>query len=324
MSSFNQIPSSINQEISDQTSKYADCAGYQSATYAHSFSEHGILQHLDSCKGWVISRQIPTTSYRDAIGLYPLFCCQNWNSLIRDIKALSNDLVSVCLVPDPFGNYTDDLLKEAFDYVRPYKTRYITELSRSPDKFVSNHHRKYAEKGFKVLDIDVCERPEDHLDEWINLYSHTCQKHRITGMAAFSREAFRLQLSVPGVVMFRAKHNGEPVAIHIWMTNNRVGYGHLAGHRSDVYELNASYALYWYALHWFHNKIDHLDLGSVSGITPNEGDGLSFFKRGWSTETRVSLFCEKVLNADSYTELLQTVPRHQGHYFPAYRTPRIT
>lgn len=293
--------------------------GYQSATYANSLSEHGALRYLPVCEGWVIVRTIPEVERYDAMGLYPLFCCRNWDSLTYDIQSLANDLVSICLVPDPFGNYTRASLCETFDFVRSYKDRYITELSRDPIKFVSTHHRKYAEKGLRELEIEVAERPEAYLDEWVSLYAHTCKKHKISGMAALSRDAFMLQLKTPGLVMFIAKRKGKVVAIHIWITQNGVGYGHLAGHHDDAYMFNASYALYWYALNWFQNKVEYLDLGGVAGAAPNETDGLSFFKKGWSTETRITLFCGKILNSDVYAELSKQREQGAADFFPAYR-----
>jgi hypothetical protein len=62
--------------------------GYSHPLYAASLEEFGIPRYLTGCQGWILERQIPDTLYRDAIGPYPLFFCEDWGNLIGDFEAL--------------------------------------------------------------------------------------------------------------------------------------------------------------------------------------------------------------------------------------------
>jgi hypothetical protein len=270
----------------------------------------------------VLARGIPRTEARDAIGLYPLFCCADWRELPADLAHLPPDLASLALVPDPFGDYTPEWLSQSFDVVRPFKQRYIVNLDGPPERIVSSHHRKYAEKGLAQLRIERCEDPTLHLSEWVELYEFVCRRHSIHDLRAFSEGAFREQLAAPGVVMFRAMHLDRAVAIHLWMHAGDVAYGHLAGHHPDAYGLHAAYALYWTALKWFHTRAERVDLGAGRHEQPS--DGLSFFKRGWSNELRQGWLCGRVVNADLYRSLSATPDRGDVGFFPPYRSPDLS
>jgi len=296
-------------------------SGYLSSQYAESFAEFGIPILLPHSRGHVLSRRIPASSYSDATGLYPLFCCEDWRQIGQDLDTLDPELVSLCLVADPFGNHSPALLAESFDVVRPFKTRYIASLAQPPEVFVSSHHRKYASRGLDRLHIEHCPDPSRHLDEWIELYAEICRRHRIQDMRAFSPEAFRRQLQTPGLVMFRAQHEGRTIAIHLWISHHRVAYAHLAGHALEAYDLHASYALYWHALQWFHGRVESVDLGATAGTEDDTGDGLAFFKKGWATEERPGYLCGRVLRTDLYAGLVQARGLKSALHFPAYRAP---
>ena len=78
--------------------------GYLHPEYAGSLSEFGKPQLLPRSGGQLLVRQIPNTDCVDAMGCYPLFCCRDWDQLPEDIEGLREQLVSVALVTDPFGN----------------------------------------------------------------------------------------------------------------------------------------------------------------------------------------------------------------------------
>ena len=54
-------------------------SGYMHLGYAESLVEFGTPRELPRSGGWVLERQIPGFSYRDAMGCYPLFACQDWS-----------------------------------------------------------------------------------------------------------------------------------------------------------------------------------------------------------------------------------------------------
>jgi hypothetical protein len=51
----------------------------------------------------------------------------------------------------------------------------------------------------------------------------------------------------------------------------------------------------------------------------NAEDGLSFFKKGWSTGTRTAFFCGRILDPERYAQLATARGVAGTDYFPAYR-----
>jgi hypothetical protein len=290
--------------------------GYLHPGYACSLAEFGIPRELPESRGWILERSIPGTDYCDAMGCYPLFACQNWRALAADLDSLESEYVSVSMVLDPFGEFERTDLEEAFDLVRPYKDHLITSL-RAPS--ISAHHRYYARRSLRKINVEVCSSPDQFADEWIELYSHLIAKHNLRGIHAFSRPSFIRQLQIPGMVAFRATYNGAIVAGQLWYLHNGVGYSHLTASNELGYKLRASYALYYSAIEWFARRVDWLDLGAGAGLEANNGDGLTEFKKGWATESRPAYFCGRVMNQKNYMSLAGRIDLNLDGYFPAYR-----
>ena len=165
----------------------------------------------------------------------------------------------------------------------------------------------------------MCKNPLDVLDDWEKLYSALIKRHEIQGIARFTKSAFIKQFSVPGIVVMKANYSGTPVGMVIWYTDNDKGYYHLSAYNDLGYEHKASFALFWHAMEYFSGQIDWLDLGAGPGLSSDGKDGLSRFKRGWSTETRTVFFCGRILNADRYTEIIRSKMIPDTNYFPSYR-----
>jgi hypothetical protein len=229
--------------------------------------------------------------------------------------------VSLSLVADPFGTYNESYLRRCFkDVVIPYKKHYVADLFEPVEVIVSKHHRRYALKALRRVHVERCTDPTRSLGEWIVLFETLKKRHAIRGIKAFSREAFAKQLSIPGMVMFRAVHQGATVGADLWYTQGNVAYGHLAAFSPDGYKMRASYALKYSVIEYFTNKVRWLDFGAGAGVKNDEGDGLSRFKRGWSTETRTAYFCGRVFNRRKYSEIVQAKRTTLSCYFPRYRT----
>jgi hypothetical protein len=81
----------------------------------------------------------------------------------------------------------------------------------------------------------------------------------------------------------------------------------------------ASYGLYAAAIDWFASRVQWLSLGGTAGTDGNAGDGLAFFKRGWSTGTRPVYVCGRVFDRAAYADLAAGRPAGGVTYFPAYR-----
>jgi hypothetical protein len=294
-------------------------SGYLHPDYADSLAEFGTPFELPRCKGWILKRSIPGFPYRDAMGCYPLFACEDWSNLHAALEDLGSDIVSLALVTDPFGKYTFSYLKECFDVVIPFKEHYVLDLSQPLKAIVTRHHRYYANKALRSIYVERCIEPIRYLDEWMNFYSVLTQKHGLRGIKAFSKTAFTKQLSVPGIVMFRALHQSGPVGAHLWYIQEEVGYSHLAACSATGYDLMASYALYSSAIEYFVNKLHWLDLGAGAGAMSNDTDGLSRFKSGWSTGARTSFFCGRIYNKRRYAEITKAKGISVTDYFPVYR-----
>ena len=296
--------------------------GYSHHGYAASLAEFGTPRYLPRSGGWLLERPINGTSYHDAIGCYPLFSCENWSELRADLDQLSNQLVSVAVVADPFGKHDLALLRKAFpDLVIPFKEHLVTDLSQAPDSFVDARHRRKALKAFERLTVSRCDDPVLFADEWNNLYANLVQRHGIRGLTAFSPTSFRLQLAVPGLDMFRATNDGETLGMTLWYEDRGVAYYHLGAYSEAGYESGASFALFRHVLEYFRNHgLQWLNLGAGAGVADKlQADGLSRFKRGWATGSRTAYFCGRILDQSKYSEATGASLVGDTDYFPAYR-----
>lgn len=255
------------------------------------------------------------------MGCYPLFACEDWSQLAADLDGLEGALVSAALVTDPFGAYDFAGLQHCFrDIAFPFKEHFVVDLSRPPAKLVSSHHRRCARRALRRVAVEQCADPEKVQEEWVELYTAFAAKRGIRGLAALAPEALARQLAVPGLTMFRASHEGSTVGMHLWFSHGQVGYAHLAAYTDLGHRLTASYALFWSALEHFAVRGLHwLDLGGAAGVGNSAEDGLSAFKRGWSTGTRTAYFCGRILDRAKYREITGPGDAAAAKYFPAYR-----
>lgn len=292
--------------------------GYGHPQYAASLREFGTPRELPGCGGWILERAIPGSSHRDAIGCYPVFSCRDWAMLQGDLETLDG-LVTLALVTDPFGNIDERALRQCFGRVALFKQHFIRDMHQNAASEVTSHHRYYARKALRDVQVEVCDEPGRLLDDWIRLYDVLIERHHITGLKAFSPAAFAEQLRIPGIVALRAISAGEVIGAHLWYLQGEVAYSHLAAANQRGYSLNVSYALYSEALRYFGGRARWLDLGAGAGIDPHSADGLTQFKRGWSTDTLPVYFCGRVFDKQRYDKLTSASGAMNTRYFPAYR-----
>ena len=296
--------------------------GYLHPAYAESLSEFGVPYELPRSRGWILKRQIPACTKQDAIGCYPLFDCQDWSKLGSDLDDLSDELVSLSLVTFPFGNFDPVVLKSYFPHVFfPFKEHFVTDLSRPRESFVHPHHRRNARRALRELDIEACEEPSMFLDDWITLYHALVNRHRIAGVATFSKESFQKQFSVPGIKVFRASRGGLTVGMLLWYLQGNVAIYHLGAHSDIGYELNASFGLFSRAIDFYKQKgIEWLHLGAAAGLETGRESGLGRFKSGWATGSRTAYFCGRIFDQEQYDKLTRANNTDDTtQYFPAYR-----
>ena len=295
--------------------------GYLHSGYAASLSEFGTPISLPESDGWLLQRPIWKTGLVDAMGPYPLFCCQNWARLPLDLMGLAGRIVSVSIVTDPFGNYTGDLLERCFDRVLRFKEHFVSDLS-SDSVIGSSHHRYYARWALRRLAVDRVDAPARYLEEWIKLYQILIEQKNLVGIHRFSVDCFRKQFEIPGLVMFKAEYNGKIVGAQLWFLQDKVAYSHLQATSHEGYKLRAPYALYSTAISSFRNEVRWLALGSGAGIY-NQNYGLTKFKREWATGTKPVFLCGRICDPARYSELVASVSTAgQTNFFPEYRALR--
>jgi hypothetical protein len=251
------------------------------------------------------------------MGCYPIFAARNWHGLGEDISSVGRQLVSIALVTDPFGDYTQEQLHGYFDRVVPFKEHFVADFSK-PLR-VSKHHVYYAKKAASNLRVEVSCPPQNFCADWNGLYEGLVRRKGLKGIKAFSRVAFELQLRIPGIVVARAIENATLVGAHLWYEQDDVAYSHLAAATDRGYQLNCSYAIYSAALEFFRARVKRLDLGAGAGAAIQQ-NGLSWFKRGWSNSLQTAYFCGKILNPERYDSLVEETHQQNTSYFPAYRS----
>lgn len=304
-------PDTTDQEVS----------GYLHSLYAESLCEFGSPFELPHSKGWLLRRQIPDSTDYDAMGCYPLFSCQDWSQLPSDLEELTETLVNVTLVTSPFGNYEPAHLKTCFpDLFIPFKNHFVVDLSRPPSRYVDPHHRRNARRALAQMRTEICTRPLDYLADWLLLYAALVKRHKITGIAAFSKASFEKQLIVPGITAFRAVNDGQTAGMLLWYIQGNVAYYHLGAYSDRGYELGSSFALFSHAIDYFAQcGLRWLNLGAGAGTDPSVQSGLDRFKKGWATGVRPTYLCGKITNRKKHDKLVAAKRVPPTSYFPAYR-----
>ena len=296
-------------------------AGYAHPAYAAALAEFGEPLALPRCRGWLLRRAIPGTPFRDAMGCYPLFACQDWSGLADDIAEHAATLVSFCAVLDPFGDYAQDDLQRAFpDELLAYKTHFVVDTERPLEGRVPQNHRRNARKALDAVQVELVADPLAVLDDWVALYRVLCSRHAITGLRAFSRASFARQLAVPGITVFRGLLNGETIGMLLWYVQRQTAYYHLGAQSVLGYERHVSFGLLWRAIEHFRNSgFRWLNLGAGAGAS-EPSSGLTRFKEGWATESRTAYFGARILDRDRYQQLASHARAEAGcTYFPVYR-----
>jgi hypothetical protein len=170
------------------------------------------------------------------------------------------------------------------------------------------------------LTVEELDEPWRYLDRWCELYDELIRRHQVSGMSRFSRASFARQLIVPRLAAFRAVDDrGETIGMVLWYCQGDVGYYHLAAYSPRGYAEKASYALFWRGVEQLRDRVRWLSLGAGPGATCDGTDGLTRFKRGWTSLVRPTYLGRHVASPRRYAELCRGRPR--SDFFPAYRAP---
>ena len=297
-------------------------SGYTSSEYAHSLKSFGRPLHLVKSGSWVLERRINQTHFTDVMGCYPIMSCKDWFGLEHDLHMIQDDQVSFTAVIDPLGLYEVSTLEALFgDLCKPFKRHFVVELDEDYASKISTNHARNARKSLKCLDIRREKNPLEVLEEWIALYGELIKRHSIKGIASFSPDSFSVQFNTPGLIVYTARHEDVIVGMVLFFAVHKHVYYHLAAYSPDGYHQKASFGIFRRAIDDFkQEQYEVLNLGGVAGLSDNEEDGLTRFKKGWSTHTRTAYLCGKVFNPQAYESLSRG--KETAGFFPAYRTPR--
>jgi hypothetical protein len=131
---------------------------------------------------------------------------------------------------------------------------------------------------------------------------------------------FAGQFQVPGLVAFRVSYQGTTVGMALLYIQDPVAYVHLTVYSTLGYEMDASFALFWRLIERCRDRgLKWLHLGAGTGVSAHDQDGLTRFKRGWSTGTRTVYFCGRIFDRKTYDQIVETQGIRDRAYFPAYR-----
>ena len=291
--------------------------GYLHPSYWASLAEFGRPAPLPNSGAWLLVRRIPKSGEQDAFAGYPRLICPDWSQLADDLKE-HQDVVSVVAVTDAFAEVSRAVLTASFPaLVRPYKSHFLIETERAKP---SGHHRRKVRRALQSVVVVADDSSTAHLDVWEALYGDLRLRHSLSGLHALSRTAFQEQLSVPGSVFIRAMIGERCVSATLWYVMGDVAYYHLGASHPDGYAVSASYALIARAIDVLGSRgVTWLDLGAYAGRRYDPADGLSRFKRGWSSEMAPTYLCGRVNDEVAYRELVAGTPGATEEFFPAYR-----
>lgn len=288
---------------------------YATTGYAAAFGLGSI--DVEEWQTALLTRPIPLTNWFDAIGCYPLTVFGQKPDLKAGLEKLrAAGLVSVALVPDPLTSPSPEVLADAFEICRPFKTHFLIDRDTGPVRFTKNHRwsvRKSLQHcRFEQIDL------REHLDLWQELYQHTVARHGVTGIQDFAPSYFRELAGMPEVTALAARHEGDIVAIILWVRSGEIVYAHLEGGSPEALQTQATYGLIDAANdHFADCRIIHL--GGAAGVEAEAGVGLAHFKRGFANREVTAYFCGSCLHGDRYAALAGDQP--QTSFFPAYRKP---
>jgi len=301
---------------------HTQLTGYASAEYASSLAEFGQPVFLPLSGGWLLQRSF--SGHKDAMGLYPLFGCDNWHLLESDFEKLGDEYISVTLVSDPFSGTEREQLQSVFpDKCAFFKSHYVVDLTGDIWSGISKHHRRNIRAALKQQEISRAEEPHLYLDAWSALYENLVRRHVISGLQAFSRHSFYKQLRVPGMNLFVAADANGVLAMQMWLQQGDKVYYHLGAANNEGYDKKSAYSLMWQALNYFARiGVTLADLGAGAGAKDNES-GLTRYKKGWGGETYPVYLCGRILNHELYNKL-SAGRSNNGGYFPQYRAGELT
>jgi hypothetical protein len=277
------------------------------------------VETLGASGGFLLIRQIGQGPWFDACGAYPVLSCRDPSRIDEDIATLSDELVSVSLIPDPLLAWNLEALAGTFPIIRPMGEHYLIDLDLR-DRQPSSHHRRSLRKASTFnTEIRIETNPIQLVTEWTDLYSVLIKQVGITGVRRFSKEVFSNMLALRGASMVSAWDGEALLGLDWYFEDEDRVYAHLAAYSPSGYARAVSYPMMDAALRHFAKRGARvMDLGGVP-VVGGDDSGLAQFKRGWATRTEPAWLCGRVLNQSRYADLSASHQEAPDAYFPRYR-----
>lgn len=301
---------------------------FAQADYAKSLHGNAQLIHLPHVDGWVVRRSfkghgVAENITTDLSNPYPMFSCLNLQHIKDDIKILetSSD-VSLTLRTDVFDEAIIPKIRSDFDFIRPFKTHYIAELSTPWREFASRNCRRYAAKAEASFQISRVMSPPDYAASLLKLNQTILKRVDVAFNVNLTEDILRQLLALPEVVLFDARNDDGLQGLALYMRYGDNVYAHTLGVTDQGRSDYAVYGLYGHALDYFQDNARAIDFGGNPGMAEDSENSIGSFKRAWSNKTQVSFICGKVLRPSLYEDLCQSRSVLQGDFFPAYRAPQ--
>jgi len=266
----------------------------------------------------VIVRKVDQNTL-DAIGTYPIASLARNCDLVLGLEQLRQaGVITVILVSDCLFGPGDIALREAFSYVRPFKTHYLIDPTYG--HYLPTEHHRYEIRRAENHGVEVrTVRFFDILDEWTELYEQLISRHQITGTQRFSRASFEALARCDGLTTVAAFLGSTIVACHLWFQHDGIVWSHLAATSRDGYKHGAAFALHDYTIRTFSREL--INLGGAAGLDDASDGGLALFKAGFSNRKHQSKLYGAVLDSKRYEALCLEGLSPKGDYFPWYRAP---
>lgn len=273
--------------------------------------------------GTTVLRRQFGKGFQDAVGTYPIAVLKSECDLRGGLDRLAHlGLVSIVLVVDDILRPELEALRQAFDFVRPFKLHYLYDRDAPPIQYSRNHRYKIgrATRAVNLARFDLTSR----LGEWSSLYQSVVERHRLErSMHAFLPGHHEAVARLPGAVAIGAFTGERLVSCHIWICHQGHAMSHLVASNDEGYASRAAYAVNAASIELL-GDCRTLNFGGAAGAgeEENAADGLARFKRGFANRTAPAYLCGKVLSREAYGELSRQagVPI-DAPYFPAYRQP---
>ncbi|MFN3808135.1 MAG: GNAT family N-acetyltransferase [Asticcacaulis sp.] len=265
---------------------------------------------MDAWQAALIIRPVPGGGF-DALGSYPMTPLTKDADIASGLSALvKEDLISVCLVPDPLLSPPMEALSHDLAWIRPFKSHLLIEGAYAPTK----HHRDRIRRGQRRCRIESAPLHVWY-DEWVALYAGLVEQRSITGMANFSKDYFRQLSAMADIQAFAAFCDDRMAGMTLWFACDGVVYNHLTACNALGYANGAAFALYDAAITHFASE-GVINLGGGAGTSNSDESGLFAFKEGFSNSRVMAHICGHVLSPEIYAGLSKGV---ETTFFPAYR-----